>query len=96
MGHAPFLAPFFNGMYKGLRYFGVIDKVNPAEAHLFLVPGLVGFMVDDGGYTSYDFIILVSKKVIGFAKFESGIFLLVEGIEHIIVEIGHRIRIVFV
>ena len=63
MGHAPFLAPFFNGMYKGLRYFGVVDKVNPAEAHLFLVPGLVGFMVDDGGYASYDFIILVSKKI---------------------------------
>lgn len=78
MGHAPFLAPFFNGMYKGLRYFGVVDKVNPAEAHLFLVPGLVGFMVDDGGYASYDFIILVSKKIIGFANSKAAFFFLLK------------------
>lgn len=67
-------------MYKGFRYFGVVDKINPAEAYLFLIPSLVGFLIDDGGYASYDFVVLISKKIIGFTKFESRIFLLVESL----------------
>ena len=89
MGHTPLFTPLLDGTYKGFRYFGVVDKVNPAETYFFLIPGLIGFIVDNGCYASYDSIILISKKIVGFAKLESGVFLLVEGVEHIIVEVGY-------
>ena len=96
MGHAPFLAPLLHGAYQRFGHFGVVDEVDPAETHLFLVPCLVGLAVDDGGHATHYLVVLVSQEVVRLAELKSGILLLVEGIQHVVIEVGHRVCVVFV
>ncbi len=94
--HSPFFSPFFHGAYQGIGYFRIVDEVYPPEAYFLLVPGLVCLVVDDGSYTSYDFTFPIGQKIVGFTEFECSVFLLVEGIEHVVEKVGDGIRVVFV
>ena len=96
MCHSPFFSPFFHGANQGIGDFRIIDEVYPAEADFLFVPGLVCLVVDDGSYTSYDFTFPISQEIVGFTKFECSVFLLVEGVEHVIEKVGDGIRVVFV
>lgn len=53
-------------------------------------------MVDDGGYASYQFPILVSHEVFGFTKFEGCVFSFVERVKHVVKQVGNRVWVVFV
>ena len=94
--HAFGFAPFFYGFQQCRRYFYVIDEIYPAETYIFFIPFLIGFMVDNGCYTAYQFIIFISQKVFGLTKFKRSVFLFVERIKHIVIKIGNRIRVTLI
>ena len=94
--HSFGLAPFFYGLQEFRRYFEVVDEIDPTEADIFLVPGGIGTVVDDTCDAPYDFPVFISQKVFGFTKFESRVFLLIECVQHVVVEVRYGIGILFV
>ena len=96
MGHAAFLSPFLHGADEGFGDFRIVDEVNPSEADVFLVPGLVGLVVDDGGYASYYPVVLVGEEIVSFTELECSILLLVEGVEHVVVKVGDRVGVALI
>ena len=53
----------------------IIDEVEPSEAHLLLVPLVVGTMVDDGGNAAYHLrdAVIDSQEILRFAEVEGRI-----------------------
>ena len=51
--HAVVLAKSDHGFQQGAGDFLVVHEIDPAEADLFMVPALVGNLVDDGGDASH-------------------------------------------
>ena len=96
VSHAPFLSPVFYRFDESGGYFRVVNEVYPPEADVLATPFLVGTVVDNGGYTSYDLVILVCQKIICFTEFECCILTLVKCIEHIVVKVGDGVRIALV
>ena len=60
--HAFSFSPVGDSLEQCLRDCGVIDEVEPSEAHHLPLPVLVGAAVDDGGDTSCHFPVLISKE----------------------------------
>ena len=87
--HAPFFAPLLHGAYQGFGHLRVINEVYPAEAHFLLLPRIIGFVVDDGGHAAHELAVLVGQEVVGLAKLEGGVLLSVEGVQHVVVEVGY-------
>ena len=96
VGHAPFASPLFDGADQCFGHFCVVREVYPSEAHFLFAPCLVGAVVDDGGHASHQLAVFVGQEVVGFAKLESGVFLFAECAQHVVVEVGHGVGIVFV
>ena len=94
--HSPLAPPGNYGIDQSAANGFIIDKVYPAKAHGLRLPSFVGTAIDDGRHASYEFSILISQKIIGFAEIESRILLRREGLQHILVEVGDGIRIVFI
>ena len=93
MCHSPFFSPFFHGANQGIGDFRIIDEVYPAEADfLFQVWFALWLMM--AATSSYDFTFPISQEIVGFTKFECSVFLLVEGVEHVIEKVGDGIRVV--
>ena len=88
--------PFFYGLQKSGRYFKVVDEVDPTETDIFFVPGGIGTVIDNTCDAPYDFSVFISQKVLGLTELECRIFLLIECIQHVIVEVRYGIRILFV
>ena len=53
-------------------------------------------MIDNGSYTACRFAVLIGKEAVGFAIFECGILLFVEGVEFVSGECRNPIWIVFI
>ena len=96
VSHAPFLSPVFYCFDESGGYFRVVNEVYPPETDVLATPFLVGTVVDNSGYTSYDLVILVCQKIICFTEFECCILTLVKCIEHIVVKVGDGVRIALV
>ena len=94
--HAPFFAPLLDGADEGFGHLRVINEVYPAEAHFLLLPRLVGPPVDDGGHAPRQLALLVGQEVLCLAELEGGVLLFVEGVQHVVVEVGHRVGVVLV
>ena len=96
MSHAPFFSPVFHCFDECGRYFGIVDKVYPSETNVLTFPLFVRLIIDNCSYTSYNFIVPVCEEIICFTEFECCVFLLVEGVEHVVIEVGHRVRVALV
>ena len=94
--HPMLAAPFLHGTEQQPRHFGVVDEVNPAKAHGFLSPLLVGFAVDDGAHSAHYLAAAPSQEPLSLAEAEGRVLLLVECVQCILQEIGHRIGVVLV
>ena len=94
--HSALLAPRFYRIDECLAHFFVVDEVDPTKANHFLIPSAISTVVNDSCYATYNFSILQSQEIFGFTKFESRIFRCGESVEHILVQIRHAVRIVFV
>ena len=75
-----FAAELFHLVYQSLGHFAVIYEINPAEAHLLVVPLLVGLVVDDGCNPSDKFTVLVCQVKFGIAELLGCTLLLIESI----------------
>ena len=96
VSHAPFLPPIFYGSYQCGGYFRVVDEINPSETDVLGTPFFVSAVVDDSGYTTYYLIVLVGEEVIGFTELERCVFLLVECVKHIVIQVGHGIGVILI
>ena len=82
----PFLAAIvFHCLHQGFRNFRIIDEVNPTKAHTLALPFLVGVMVDDSSHAASHLPVLVGDIVLGLAKLESSVLLLVQRV-HVVAE----------
>ena len=82
-------APVLDGFQQGSRHLGVVDEVEPAEAHLVTVPPLIGAAVDDGGYPANGLTVLISHKIVGLAALERRVLVPSEGGHFVSVQIRH-------
>ena len=94
--HAALAPPSHDCVDKRAAHVFVVDEVNPAEAHLFLVPPLVGTAVDDRRYAPHNLAAFESKEIVGLAKLERRVLFRRKRAEHIVVEVGHGVRAVFI
>ena len=94
--HATLAAPFFNGLQQGFRNLDVVDEVNPAKAHVALVPMRVGPVVDDGGHAAHNLSVAQGQEALHVAELQRRILLGVEGVERVLQEVGHGIGAVLV
>ena len=94
--HAAFASPLLDGVDECTADVEVVNKINPPEAYYLFVPGFIGTVVDDGSHTAHDFAVAHCQKVVGLAKFECCILLRRKGVEHVVVEVGYGVGVVFV
>src|SRR3712207_3119582 len=94
--HAPFFSPLLHRLDECGRYFEVVEEIDPSEADVLASPFFIGMAIDDSGYASYYLSVSVGEKVIGLTKLERRVFLFIEGIQHVVVKVGHRVRIILV
>ena len=94
--HALLPAIVLYGLEQGIRHIQVVDEVNPAEAHVLLLPLLVGFVVDDGSHTSDHLPILHGKVILSFAEVKGRIPVFRQRVQLVAVEIGHIVGIALV
>ena len=73
--HATLSAPPGCGIQQHTGNLEIIDEVEPSEAHLLLVPLVVGTMVDDGGNAAYHLrdAVIDSQEILRFAEVEGRI-----------------------
>ena len=95
VGHAFLPAPLFHSFQQCLAHFLIIHKVYPTKPHILQVPSLVCFLVDDGSHTSHYLVILICQEIRSLAEVHSRIFVR-ERVQHILIEIRHRIRVVLI
>ena len=73
--HALAAAEVGHGIEQRTAHLDVVDEVNPTEAHALAFPLLVGAVVDDGSHATSQLPVLVGQVVLGFAEFESCVFI---------------------
>ena len=88
--HPELAAELVDLVHQGLGHLLVLDEVIPAEAHLLVVPLLVGLAVDDGGHAADQLAVLVGKIQLGIAELLRGALLLVQRI-HLVEDEGRDI-----
>ena len=71
--HALLSSVVLNGFHQCGRHLAVVNEVYPPEAHGFLLPPFVGFMVDDGGNAAAQLPFLVGQEVLSLAEVEGGV-----------------------
>ena len=89
-------SPVLDGLEEHIHDLIVIDKVQESEAGMILIPGLIGSIVDDPGYTTDDLISSVRQEVCCIAELKGGILIPVQGHELFIDKRRHMVWIVFV
>ena len=58
--HTTFFPPCYNGIQQRTTYFKIINEVEPSKADMFVIPLLIGLMIDDTGDTSHGFAVTES------------------------------------
>ena len=94
--HAARPAPLLHGVDEGAAHLGFVHEVNPAEAHLLLLPFLIGPVVDDGRHASDDATVAQRQEIVGLAELERRVLLAGEGVQHVVVKVGNGIGIAFI
>ena len=94
--HTPLLTPVFHRLNQGIRHFRVINEVYPSETYGLCIPGLISTFIDERSYPAYQFAILISQEIISLAKLKRSILILAEGIQHVLIQVWHRIGIILI
>ena len=91
-----FTRPSLSSIEQSAAHLKIIDEIDPSEARAVGIPCPIGFVVDQARHASHNLPISVSQEQFGFAKFVRPVLLGIERVEHILVEIGHRVGVVLV
>ena len=96
--HATLSAPVGCGIQQHTGNFQVIDEVEPSEAHLLLVPLVVGTMVDDGGNAAYHLrdAVVDSQEILRFAEIEGWILVFAQCIPLVKTQVRNGIFATFI
>lgn len=96
--HATLSAPPGCGIQQHTGNFQVIDEVEPSEAHLLLVPLVVGTMVDDGGNAAYHLrdAVIDSQKILRFAEIEGRVLVFAQCIPLVKTQVRNGIFATFI
>ena len=76
----------------------IIDEVEPSEAHLLLVPLVVGTMVDDGGNAAYHLrdAVIDSQEILRFAEIEGRVLVFAQCIPLVKTQVRNGIFATFI
>ena len=79
-----FAGPVFSRVEQRLAHFQVIDKVNPSESTIVVVPDAVGLVVLDACHASHCLSVAEGEEKVGLAEGEGVVALGVVGFIHIL------------
>ena len=72
--HPFFGTPFFSSFKQCFGNFLIVNECNPSKTSFEIVPGFVGFVIDDCCNSSNNFSVFFCQEKCGIAKFKGGIF----------------------
>ena len=78
--HTPAPTPLGNSIQQSLEHIIVINKVEPSETALLNSPSLIGAVVDDAHYATYDLVVTIGHIYYEIANLKRGIALRIEGV----------------
>ena len=68
--HSAFTAPLLYCFQQGSRHFLVVYEVEPAEAHLLMLPAFVGTAIDNCCHSTHGAPVLISQKIVRLTAFK--------------------------
>ena len=74
--HSFFLCPGGSYIKQRFSHFCIVNKIHPPKTGMFLIPGFVGYRIEDTCNSSGNFTLFKRHKISGFAKVQSRIFTL--------------------